>query len=101
MDDLAWLPDLVWVKSKFSAYNGSCVEMAALPDGNIAMRNSRDPDGPRLIYTRAEIAAWIDGVKAGEFDDFLSGDDGAYLAVTVRPARDLAPADGPPLPHHR
>jgi hypothetical protein len=35
------------------------------------MRNSNNPDGPALIYTRAEIAALIEGVKRGEFDDLL------------------------------
>ena len=33
------------------------------------MRNSRHPGGPTLVYTRAEIAAFIDGVLGGEFDD--------------------------------
>lgn len=46
-------------------------EMAALPGGSIAMRNSRDPDGLALIYTHAEIEAFIDGVKAGEFDHLI------------------------------
>lgn len=33
------------------------------------MRNSRDPSGPVLVYTRAEIAAFLDGARRGEFDD--------------------------------
>jgi nitrogen fixation-related uncharacterized protein len=33
------------------------------------MRNSRHPSGPALIYTRAEIVAFLAGVKNGEFDD--------------------------------
>lgn len=37
--------------------------------GQIGMRNSRDPDGPALIYTRRELAAFIHGARAGEFDD--------------------------------
>jgi hypothetical protein len=82
--------DLAWRKAAACNPEGSCVELAALPDGNIAMRNSRDPHGPRLVFTQAEIAAFIDGAKEGEFDDFLSEDDGAYLAVFIRPARDLA-----------
>jgi Domain of unknown function (DUF397) len=35
------------------------------------VRNSRNPEGPALIYTHAEIAALIEGVKRGEFDDLL------------------------------
>jgi Domain of unknown function (DUF397) len=45
------------------------VQVAELADGAIAMRNSRHPSGPALIYTRAEIAAFLAGVKNGEFDD--------------------------------
>jgi hypothetical protein len=45
------------------------VEVAALPGGAIAMRNSHHPSGPALIYTRAEISAFLAGVKDGEFDD--------------------------------
>lgn len=49
--------------------NGTCVEMADLPDGRVAARNSTDPDGTTVVFTRPEILAWISGVKAGEFDD--------------------------------
>ena len=45
------------------------MEVAALPDGAVAVRNSRHPAGPTLVYTRAEIAAFLVGVRAGEFDD--------------------------------
>lgn len=60
-----------WRKSSHSGYNGNCVEVAPLADGSVAMRNSRDPHGPALIYTRAEIAAFLAGIKDGEFDDVL------------------------------
>jgi hypothetical protein len=33
------------------------------------MRNSRDPGGPALVYTREEMSAFIAGAQAGEFDD--------------------------------
>jgi hypothetical protein len=51
---------------------GAGVEMARLPDGQIAVRNSADPDGPALIYTRAEIEALIGGAQDGDFDALLA-----------------------------
>lgn len=60
-----------WRKSSASNSQGNCVELALLSGGEFAVRNSRHPDGPALIYTRAEIAALIQGVKMGEFDDLL------------------------------
>lgn len=61
----------VWQKSRRSNSQGNCVEMAKLPDGDVAVRNSRHPNGPALIYTRAEIEALLLGVKDGEFDDLI------------------------------
>jgi hypothetical protein len=62
-----------WQKSSFSGNgNNNCVEMAALPTGEIAVRNSRDPDGPTLIYTRAEFEALIRGARNGDFDNLMS-----------------------------
>lgn len=64
---------VVWRKSRRSNPSGNCVELAELPGGEIAVRNSRDPDGPALIYTRTELAMFIDGAKDGEFDGMLGG----------------------------
>jgi hypothetical protein len=58
-----------WRKSSHSNSQGNCVEFAELPDGSVAMRNSRFPQGPALVYTRAEISALLAGAKDGEFDD--------------------------------
>ena len=65
------LGDVHWRKSWHSNPNGECVELAALPNGEIAMRNSRFPTGPVLLYTQAEITAFLAGAKDGEFDHFL------------------------------
>jgi hypothetical protein len=71
----AWADQLgavQWRKSQASNPSGNCVEMAALPDGGIAVRNSRHPSGPALVYTRAEVAAFLAGVRSGEFDDLAT-----------------------------
>jgi hypothetical protein len=64
-------PGASWRKSRHSNPTGNCVEVAELADGCIAIRNSRHPGGPALLYTRAEMAAFIHGVKRGEFDDVV------------------------------
>jgi hypothetical protein len=61
-----------WRRSRMSGANGNCVEVATLESGEIAVRNSRFPNGPALIYTSAEMAAFLAGAKDGEFDDVLS-----------------------------
>ncbi|UJW36469.1 DUF397 domain-containing protein [Saccharothrix sp. AJ9571] len=61
-----------WKKSSRSGALGNCVEVAPLADGSIAVRNSRFPAGPALVYTQAEMAAFLAGAKDGEFDDVLS-----------------------------
>lgn len=66
------LGEVAWRKSARSGAVGNCVEFAHLPGGDIAVRNSRYPDGPALVYTRAELAAFVGGAKDGEFDDVLA-----------------------------
>jgi len=39
-----------------------------MPGGGVAVRDSKDPDGPILRFTAAEWAAFVEGVAAGEFD---------------------------------
>jgi hypothetical protein len=65
------LGDVRWLKSQYSNATGECVELAALPTGEIAMRNSRFPAGPVLVYTQAEITAFLAGAKDGEFDHVM------------------------------
>jgi len=55
-----------WRKSGYSSPSGNCVEVAKLTDG-VALRNSRFPDGPALIFTSAEWDAFLRGVKDGGF----------------------------------
>jgi len=58
-----------WRKSTASNPSGACVEVNRLPGGDVAVRNSRHPSGPALVYTRVQIAAFLAGVRDGEFDD--------------------------------
>lgn len=61
-----------WRKSTFSNPSGNCVEFAEATNNLVAVRNSRFPDGGVLYYTRPEIEAFLQGAKAGEFDDLAS-----------------------------
>lgn len=63
------LEDVSWQKSSFSAVT-ECVELAALPSGGIAVRNSNAPEAGVITFTRREIDAFLLGAKAGEFDGF-------------------------------
>jgi hypothetical protein len=56
----------VWRKSTFSGLNG-CVEVA-LVAGRLAVRDSKDPQGPVLLFTPDEWRAFVGGVRNGEFD---------------------------------
>ena len=60
-----------WHKPWSGGNGGSCVEAMKLADGRDALRQSTDPDGPALIYTAAEVAAFLAGAKDGEFDHLV------------------------------
>lgn len=61
-----------WQKSSASGADGDCVEFAAYADA-IAIRHSKAPNGPALLFTRSEMEAMLTGAKAGEFDHFTQG----------------------------
>jgi len=61
------LEDLLWFKSSFSAA-GNCVEVAHLPGGGVALRDSKDRAKAPHLYNRSEWEAFLLGAKNGEFD---------------------------------
>ena len=62
------LDGVQWHKSRRSGpQGGNCVEIAHLADGQVAIRNSRYPNGPALLFTPSEWDAFLGGAKDGEF----------------------------------
>ncbi len=58
----------VWHKSSRSGGNGgNCVEVAEL-DTTVAVRDSKQPDGGTLVFSRTEWSSFVDATKNGEFD---------------------------------
>jgi hypothetical protein len=64
------LRGVAWRKAQLSVANGACVQVARAGE-MLAMRDSKDPDGPVLMYTPVEWHAFLDGAKKGEFDDLF------------------------------
>jgi Domain of unknown function (DUF397) len=63
MSDAAGLTAARWVKSTSSGpTGGNCVEVACLGDGRVAVRNSRDPAGPALLFGREQWTAFVAAV---------------------------------------
>jgi hypothetical protein len=68
----------MWIKSSVCNGAASCVEVAVLPSGNVAIRNTQDPEGWCVEATPAEWVAFTAGVRDGEFDlSALSAGDGS------------------------
>jgi hypothetical protein len=61
------LAHATWFKAVASNGSQSCVEVAHLDHWTV-VRDSKDPGGPVHCYTPREWAAFLDGVRSGEFD---------------------------------
>jgi hypothetical protein len=56
-----------WFKSSYSNdQGGNCVEGARLADGAMAVRDSKDPHGPALVFPAAAWTAFASAVRNGE-----------------------------------
>jgi hypothetical protein len=57
--------------ARTSSHSGQlhdCVEVEGMPEGGVAVRDSKDRDGPVLVFTAREWRAFLDGVRDGEFE---------------------------------
>lgn len=62
------MADLNWRRSSRCG-SGTCVEVARLPhSGAVVVRDSKEPNGPVLVFTADEWAGFLDGARRGEFD---------------------------------
>ena len=57
-----------WRKSKRSSAGDNCVEVAFADNGEVGVRDSKNPTGAVLEFTPAEWAAFTGGIRDGEFD---------------------------------
>ncbi|GAA3094568.1 DUF397 domain-containing protein [Streptosporangium carneum] len=63
------LSTAAWRKSSLSGGNGGqCVEVATNLPGTIAVRDSKNPHGPKLLFTPTEWNTFVEGIKTGRFD---------------------------------
>ena len=63
------LSNATWRKSSYSGGNGgNCVEIAVLADDSRAVRDSKDPEGPKLVFAPATWRTFTAAVKAGALD---------------------------------
>jgi hypothetical protein len=62
------LGDVTWLRSTRSGANGNCVEAARLADGRYALRDSKTPYGPVLLFSHAEWGVFVERAKDGDFD---------------------------------
>lgn len=59
-----------WIKATKSVDHNDCVEQRRHGE-MIEIRDSKNPDGPTLRFTRTEFDAWLDGARRGEFDHLI------------------------------
>lgn len=65
---IADLSSARWYKSSRSSAGSECVEVAHLDGGHVGVRDSKNPNGPALVFTPSEWDAFLSGAINGEFD---------------------------------
>ena len=59
----AELPQLTWFKSSKSSANGQCITCARLPSGGMAVKDSKNPDGPALLFPANKWQTFANEIK--------------------------------------
>ncbi|MFE0458442.1 DUF397 domain-containing protein [Kitasatospora sp. NPDC058965] len=67
MTDRVDLSGASWLKSSHSTNGGQCIEVAPDFPGVTPVRDSKDPEGPALVFTASAFAAFVSGVRTGQF----------------------------------
>ncbi|MFF3004909.1 DUF397 domain-containing protein [Kitasatospora sp. NPDC057940] len=60
-----------WFKSSYSSNGGECVEVAGnlVAEGAVPVRDSKDPEGPALMFPASAWSSFVSAVRSGEFGD--------------------------------
>ncbi|MEU1507086.1 DUF397 domain-containing protein [Kitasatospora sp. NPDC005748] len=63
--------DPQWFKSSYSSNGGDCIEVARnfAADDFVPVRDSKDPQGPALVFPATAFVAFVAAVQAGEFGE--------------------------------
>ncbi|MGW2873210.1 DUF397 domain-containing protein [Kitasatospora sp. NPDC001225] len=69
MTDRVDLSSASWVKSSYSNNGGDCVEVAPGLPGLAPVRDSKDPQGPALVFPAEAWVSFVVAVRSGEFGD--------------------------------
>jgi hypothetical protein len=62
------IDDLRWRKSSYSGNGGNCVEVGTGLPGKVAVRDSKNPEGPKLTVSSDAWSVFVGGIKLGQFD---------------------------------
>jgi hypothetical protein len=68
IENAASVPGVTWVKSSASGQNGNCVEVGQGLAPAVPVRDSKDPEGPALVFPADAFGAFLGAVKAGQLN---------------------------------
>jgi hypothetical protein len=62
------LSTALWVKSTYSNGQANCVEVCTNEPATVAVRDSKDREGPKLAVNHQTWSAFVQGIKQGQFE---------------------------------